>query len=166
MKIELIEINSFRRELSVIVPWADLEGDYKQEFEHWLSNDTPKGGRKGKHNPQQRKIFKNKHQATIELSFREKAMNKFYQQALEQQKLQPINKAEITKIHLEEGSDLEFIAIFEVIPAFKLPNYSKKSNALLSLSFACSILSPASIHGLKNVCPPKGSPPGQLKVCQ
>lgn len=126
MKIELIEINSFRRELSVIVPWTDLEDDYKNEFEHWLSNDTPKGGRKGKHNPQQRKIFKKKHQATIELSFREKAMNKFYQQALEQQKLQPINKAEITKIHLEEGSDLEFIAIFEVIPAFKLPNYSKK----------------------------------------
>ncbi len=32
---------------------------------------------------------------------------------------------------------------------------SKKMNALLSLSFACSILSPASIHGLKKVCPTK-----------
>ena len=126
MKVELIEINAFRRELSVIVPWDDLKENYKQEFEQWLSKDTPKGGRKGKHNEQQLKIFKKKHQASIELSFRENAMNKFYQKALEQQKVQPINKAEITKLQLEEGADLEFIAIFEVVPIFKLPNYSKK----------------------------------------
>ena len=57
MKIELIEINSFKRELSVVVPWIDLEVDYHHEFEHWRSNDTPKGGRKGKHSPYQLKIF-------------------------------------------------------------------------------------------------------------
>jgi len=126
MNVELIEINSFRRELSVIVPWDKLEEDYKAEFEHWRTQDTPKGGRKGKHNPKQLELFKHKHGASILLSFRENAMNKFYQKALEQQKIQPINKAEITKLQLEEGTDLEFIAIFEVVPTFKLPNYSKK----------------------------------------
>ena len=71
MKIELIEINSFRRELSVIVPWKDLENDYNQEFQHWLSQDTPKGGRKGKHSAYQLKIFKKQRQDSIDLSFRE-----------------------------------------------------------------------------------------------
>ena len=126
MKIELIEINSFRRELSVIVPWKDLENDYNHEFQHWLSGHTPKGGRKGKHSQYQLKIFKKQNQASIDLSFRENAMNKFYQEALKQKKIQPINKAEITKLQFEDKSDLEFIAIFEVAPLFKLPNYTKK----------------------------------------
>ena len=126
MKIELIEINSFRRELSVIVPWVELEEDYKHEFEQWRSKDTPPGGRKGKHNPKQLEFFKNKHQASIDFSFRENAMNKFYQKALEEKKIQPINKAEITKLQFDAESDLEFIAIFEVTPSFKLPNYTKK----------------------------------------
>ena len=126
MKIELIEINSSKRELSVIVPWKDLKEDYNHEFKHWLVNDTPKGGRKGKHSLFQLKIFKKQRQVSIDLSFRENAMNKFYQQALENKKLKPINKAEITKLEFEEGNVLKFIAIFEVIPAFKLPNYTKK----------------------------------------
>ena len=79
MKVELIEINSFRRELSVIVPWTDLKQDYEDEFKHWLSKNTPAGGRKGKHSPYQLKIFKKQHQDSIDLSFRENAMNKFYQ---------------------------------------------------------------------------------------
>ena len=58
MNVELIEINSFRRELSVIVPWDKLEEDYKAEVEHWRTQDTPKGGRKGKHNPKQLELFK------------------------------------------------------------------------------------------------------------
>ena len=97
-----------------------------KEFQHWLSNNTPKGGRKGKHSPYQIKIFKKQHQDSIDLSFRENAMNKFYQKALEDKKIQPINKAEITKLQFENESDLEFIAIFEVVPSFKLPNYAKK----------------------------------------
>ena len=118
MKIELIEINSFRRELHVIVPWNSLEQDYNDEFERHRSQDTPKGGgRKGKHNKEQLKIFKNKFQASIDLSFRENAMNKFYQKALEEKKIQPINKAEITKLQFENESELEFIAIFEVVPS-------------------------------------------------
>ena len=93
MKIELIEINSSKRELSVIVPWKDLKEDYNHKFKHWLANDTPKGGRKGKHSSYQLKIFKKQRQVSIDLSFRENAMNKFYQQALENKKLKPINKA-------------------------------------------------------------------------
>ena len=32
MKIELIEMNSFKRELSVVVPWEDLKEDYDERF--------------------------------------------------------------------------------------------------------------------------------------
>jgi len=127
MKIELIEINSFRRELSVIVPFKDLEEDYDSEVQHWISQHTPRGGRKGKISSKtQMDLFKKEKQGSIDLSFGEKAMNKFYQKALEQKKMQPINKAEITKLQFDAGTDLEFIAVFEVLPSFKLPNYIKK----------------------------------------
>ena len=57
MKIELIEINSFRRELSVIVPFKDLEKDYNLEVKAWLSQHTPPGGRKGKINPKNKNVY-------------------------------------------------------------------------------------------------------------
>ena len=82
MKIELIEMNSFKRELSVVVPWKNLEEDYNNEFNHWLSKHTPNsGGRKGKLTTFQINHFKKQKKDSIELSFRENAMNKFYQKA-------------------------------------------------------------------------------------
>ena len=128
MKIKLKEINSFKRELQVVVPWADLEVQYNSTFNKYLSNYTPPGGgRKGKVNSFQRKQFESQYTPSIDASFQEDSMNEFYKKALEKQNLTPINKAEITKLEFKsKGSDLEFIAVFEVVPSCKLPNYEKK----------------------------------------
>ena len=116
MKIKLNEINSFKRELHVVVPWVDLEDNYNNTFNKYLSNYTPpSGGRKGKLNSFQRKQFETQYTPSIDASFQEDAMNEFYKKALEKQKLNPINKAEITKLEFKsKGSDLEFTAVFEV----------------------------------------------------
>ena len=57
MKIKLNEINSFKRELHVAVPWDDLKDNYNQTFNKYMSNYTPDGGRKGKLNSFQREKF-------------------------------------------------------------------------------------------------------------
>jgi hypothetical protein len=44
------------------------------------------------------------------------------------------------------------------------PRRSNISKATSALSFASFIVSPN--HGRSKVCPPKGSPPGQAKLCQ
>ena len=38
MKIKLNEINSFKRELHVAVPWDDLKDNYNQTFNKYMSN--------------------------------------------------------------------------------------------------------------------------------
>ena len=126
MNITLNEINSFKRELCITVPWNDLEDDYSKSFNKYMSNYTPKGGRKGKFNSFQKEQFKNEYTPAIESSFKEDAMNEFYKKALEEKKIHPINKAEITKLEFKEGSSLEFIVVFEIMPSCKLPNYKKK----------------------------------------
>ena len=126
MDIKLNKINSFKRELCVSVPWDDLKNSYQNTFNKYISNYTPKGGRKGKLNSFQMKQFKLEHSTSIDMTFKEDAMNEFYRKALEQESIQPINKAEITKLEFKEGGALEFVAIFEVTPLIKLPNYKKK----------------------------------------
>jgi len=126
MKIKLNEINSFKRELHVVVPWDDLKNNYNQTFNKHMSDYTPNGGRKGKLNSFQREKFETQYTPSIELSFKEDAMNEFYKKALDEQKIQPINKAEITKLEFSKESSLEFRAVFEVVPKCKLPNYKKK----------------------------------------
>ena len=47
--------------------------------------------------------------------------------------MHPINQAQISKLDFHEGSDLKFIAEFEVSPEVKLPNYEKKFNIKTTL---------------------------------
>ena len=126
MNIKINEINSFKRELCVVVPWEDLKDNYNKTLNKYMSNYTPKGGRKGKFNSFQIQQFKSEHTASIEATFSEEAMNEYYKKALDNKEIQPINKAEITKLEFKENCDLDFIAVFEVVPIFKLPNYKKK----------------------------------------
>ena len=81
MKITLNEINSFKRELCVTVSWDNLENKYNEAFNKYILNYTPKGGRKGKLNPFQKKQFEDQYTASIEASFKEDAMNEFYKKS-------------------------------------------------------------------------------------
>ena len=59
MKTKIKNKNSFTRELSVTIPWVDVEKEYNQAFERAKDNFTPPGGRKGKVFGVQLKLFKN-----------------------------------------------------------------------------------------------------------
>ena len=61
MNIKVNEINSFKRELCVSVAWEDLKDSYDKAFNKYMSNYTPKGGRKGKFNSFQREQFKSEY---------------------------------------------------------------------------------------------------------
>ena len=78
-----------------------------------------------------RKKFEDQYTASIEVSFKEDAMNEFYKKALEEKKIQPINKAEITKLQF----DAEKISI--------KPSLSFKINSQLSVFENKGKLSPA-----------------------
>jgi len=126
MKTKIKNINDFTKELTCIVPWEELEDLFKEEFNKVKSNHTPKGGRKGKVFGRDLELFKKNYSTAIEATFAEKSLNQFYHKALQEENLNPIDQAKVSKLDFSEGKELTFTLTFEVIPDIKLPNYEKK----------------------------------------
>ena len=123
MKTNINKKNTFTRELSVIVPWASLENDFKKEFDSQKRKYKIAGFRPGK---VPNDIVKKNIGPAIEANFAELSLNKFYQEALKESNVIPINQAQVKKLDFKEKSDLTFTVVFEVSPEFSLPSYQKK----------------------------------------
>ncbi|MAV64518.1 MAG: trigger factor [Pelagibacteraceae bacterium TMED237] len=124
MKTSINKKNTFTRELNVIVPWSSLESDFKKEFNAQKKKYKIPGFRPGK---APNSIVKKNIGPAIEANFAEISLNKFYQEALRDLEIVPINQAQVKKIDFKENSDLTFSVVFEVSPEFNLPtNYQKK----------------------------------------
>ncbi len=123
MKTNLKNTNSFTRTLSVVIPWESIKDEFNQEFLVHSKKFKIDGFRAGKvpHHIVKREIG-----PAIEANFGEKALNKYYQQALIELKIVPINQAQITDLSFKQNEDFKFTAIFEVRPKFKLPDYKRK----------------------------------------
>ena len=126
MKTKIKNKNSFTKELSVTIPWSDVEKDYNAAFDRAKDNYTPPGGRKGKVFGVQLKLFKQNYTPSIEAQFSENSVNEYFRKAIEELKLAPINQGQITHLTFHEGDDLVFKIEFECKPEIKLPNYKKK----------------------------------------
>lgn len=125
MKLDVKNINNYTKQLKISVKWDDLKSDYESEFDKFKSNYTPPGGRKGKVFGQALKLFKKNYTPSIEAKFLDTSINIYYQKALMELKLTPINQGQVTKANFKEMTDLELEITFEVKPDFKLPNYKK-----------------------------------------
>ena len=126
MKIKLKNTNDYTKELQCVVPWEDLEKSFADEFNKYKANHTPQGGRKGKVTGLNLEIFKRNYSPSIEASFAEKSLNEYYRKALEQEKLNPIDQANVSNLDFSKGNELKFTLTFEVIPEVKLPAFQKK----------------------------------------
>ena len=123
MKTNIKNTNSFTRTLSVVVPWDSIEDEFNKEFILQSKKFKIDGFRPGK---VPREIVQREIGPSIEANFGEKSLNKYYQQALIELKIVPINQAQITELSFRQNEDFKFTAIFEVRPEFRLPDYSKK----------------------------------------
>ena len=126
MEIKLKKINDFTKELTCVVSWEDIKDSFINEFNKVKSNHTPNGGRKGKVFGRDLELFKKNYGTAIEANFAEKSLNEYYQKAIQEKKLNPINQAQVSNLEFSEGNSLEFTLSFEIIPEIKLPNYEKK----------------------------------------
>ena len=125
-KPKLKKINSFTKQLSVLVPWKELKDDYQKLFDRMKSNYTPPGGRKGKVFGIHLELFKKNYTSSIESQFAEDSISKYYKEALDQLDLTPINQGRIIDLKFKQEEDLGFDIEFEIKPDFKLPKYEKK----------------------------------------
>jgi len=71
------------------------------------------------------KVLMNKFLPNIEAEFIEEGVNKYYRQALEEEKLVPVNKAEVKDVHFHFEEHFTFKAAFEIEPEVVLPKMKK-----------------------------------------
>ena len=125
MQSKLKDINTYTKEITIDVPWEDLQENFINTFKDFKKGYGIPGFRKGRVPDN---IVKRNYGPAIEADFTEKSINKYYQLALQELKLFPINKAEINNLEFKEGGSLKYKAKFEISPEFKLPDYKKKLN--------------------------------------
>ena len=123
MKTTIKKVNVYTREISIVIPWEDLEAAFEIHIRRFIQKIKLPGFRKGK---VPRKILIQKFGPEKEAEFAQNSIEIHYAEALQEHKIIPVNRATIKDLNFSEGSSLSFIATFEIEPEVKLPKYKRK----------------------------------------
>ena len=97
-----------------------LEPDFNTTLKNFSKKVKLPGFRPGKI-PRDRLM--QQFQPNIEAQFMDDNIHKYYLTALQEQKIVPVNQAEIRDVNFQMGEHFSFTAKFEVEPDFKLPKF-------------------------------------------
>ena len=120
MKIDVKNINDYTKEVKLDIPWSTLEPDFNTTLKNFSKKVKLPGFRPGKI-PRDRLM--QQFQPNIEAQFMDDNIHKYYLTALQEQKIVPVNQAEIRDVIFKMGEHFSFTAKFEVEPDFKLPKF-------------------------------------------
>ena len=120
MKINVKNINDYTKEVKLDIPWSTLEPDFNTTLKNFSKKVKLPGFRPGKI-PRDRLM--QQFQPNIEAQFMDDNIHKYYLTALQEQKIVPVNQAEIRDVNFQMGEHFSFTAKFEVEPDFKLPKF-------------------------------------------
>lgn len=124
MEINVKEMNSYSREMTVHVPWDELEDSFNKHAKKFSKKVNLRGFRPGKI---PMKVLLKQFKPAMEADFVEHALNLYYLQALKEKDLLPVNKAEVEKVDFEHEGDMSFTAKFEIEPEMTLPKLRKRA---------------------------------------
>ncbi len=120
MQIELIEKDGLKRELNIEVPAEIVSEAYAKIYNEYRKKADIKGFRQGKA-PLDIIRRKFKDEATHDLI--DDLVKKYFVQALEEKKLDPIGEPVISKIDVDEGKPLIFTIGIEIMPEIESVKY-------------------------------------------
>jgi len=120
LKIDVKNINDYTKEVKLDIPWSTLESDFNTALKNFSKKVKLPGFRPGKI-PRDRLM--QQFQPNIEAQFMDDNIHKYYLTALQEQKIVPVNQAEIRDVDFQMGEHFSFSAKFEVEPDFKLPKF-------------------------------------------
>lgn len=124
MKTTVNEINAYTREIDVHIPWDELKDDYDKSLRAFSNKIKLPGFRKGK--VPSHVILKN-YKEVVDAEFIEDSFQKYYLKALTEEKIQPVNRADVKDLDFKDGEFLTFKAEFEIEPDVTLPTLKKNS---------------------------------------
>ena len=124
MKTKIKNKNSFTKELSVTIPWSDVEKDFEKSLKEFSKKIKIAGFRPGK---VPRKILMDRFQPSIEADFVENSVNVYYLKALEEKEITPVNMGSVGDIDFKFEKYFRFKVSFEIEPKITLPKLKKNS---------------------------------------
>ncbi|MCB1664547.1 MAG: trigger factor [Pseudomonadales bacterium] len=122
MQVSIETTSGLERRMTVGVPASVVESAISARLQEAAGNVRMNGFRKGK---VPMKVIKGRFGRGVRQEVLGEVMSKSYYDAISEQKLKPAGQPRIEPKTLEEGKDLEFVAIFEVYPEVTLSDFSK-----------------------------------------
>ena len=122
MDIKIKKIDTFNREMSISIPWIELESDFERSVKTFSKKIKLPGFRPGK---VPKKVLMGQFLPSIEAEFIENSINKYYLNALKQEEIYPVNKGSISDVNFKYENDFLFKVSFEIEPEIKLPKMKK-----------------------------------------
>ncbi len=120
MNIEVVQKEGLKRELNIELPVEVVNEAYEQVYNEYRRKAKIKGFRPGKVPVKVvRSHFKN--EATADVV--DNLIGKYFGEALEEKKLEPIGKPVLSKVDIEEGKPMIFTIGFEVMPEIETVHY-------------------------------------------
>lgn len=122
MQVSIETTTGLERRMTVEVPAAEVENAVNARLNEAAKTVRINGFRKGK---VPMKVIRNRFGAGVRQEVVGEIMSRSYYQALSEQQVKPAGQPKIEPKTLEEGKDLEFVAVFEVYPEVSLADFSK-----------------------------------------
>ena len=114
------EVGPCKKRLKVEVPRENVEEELKKRLEELKGSLALPGFRKGK---APKGLIERQFSKQVQEDVRNSLLSNFYQQAIEQNKLEPIGEPEFADIDFDPSKPLNFQVTFEVKPHFELEGY-------------------------------------------
>ena len=124
MDIQLKEINVYAREVTIDLPWEEIEQDFEKAVKNFSKRVKLPGFRPGK---VPRKILMKQFQPSIEANFVENSVNNYYLKALKEKEIVPVNMGSVSDVHFHFGEHFKFKVAFEIEPAVVIKKMRKTS---------------------------------------
>ena len=124
MDIQLKEINAYAREVTIDLPWEEIERDFEKALKEFSKRMKLPGFRPGK---VPRKILMKQFQPSIEANFVENSVNNYYLKALKEKEIVPVNMGSVSDVHFHFGEHFKFKVAFEIEPAVVIKKMRKTS---------------------------------------
>jgi trigger factor len=124
LDIQLKEINVYAREVTIDLPWEEIEQDFEKAVKKFSKRIKLPGFRPGK---VPRKILMKQFQPSIEANFVENSVNNYYLKALKEKEIVPVNMGSVSDVHFHFGEHFKFKVAFEIEPAVVIKKMRKTS---------------------------------------
>ena len=121
MQVSVEITEGLERKLTIAIPEERIETAVKLRLQEAAQTIRLNGFRRGK---VPFKVVKNKFGKGVRQEVVGELMNQTYFEAIAQENLKPAGQPRIEPIMIDEGKDLEFVAVFEVYPEVVLPDFA------------------------------------------